>query len=125
MALPTPIGNDACQLSNRWKLSPVLASMLVRLEQQASAELSGLWPGLYVISGYRSPTHNADVGGVTNSFHTRCPSLAVDLRVGSIRGLGSEEVWTILGGMWRLMGGRWGGSFRSPDFNHFDIGGVG
>jgi len=98
--------------------------MLVRLEQQAAQEFGRFWPGLWIISGYRTPAHNADVGGVPGSFHTACPSLAVDLRVGNVAGLNSDEVWSIIGGMWRLMGGKWGGSFSVPDPNHFDIGGV-
>lgn len=98
--------------------------MLVRLGQQASREFGQYWPGLYIISGYRSPAHNADVGGAPRSFHTACPSLAADLRVGSVPGLDSNEIWAILGGMWRLMGGKWGGTFSTPDPNHFDIGGV-
>jgi len=102
--------------------------MLVRLEEQAHIEFEKIpgftWPGLYVISGYRTPSHNADVGGVPNSFHTVCPSLAADLRVGSVAGLGSDEVWAILGGMWRRMGGKWGGTFRDPSPHHFDIGGA-
>jgi len=124
MALPSSVGGDACALANRWALSPSLAGMLVRLEGQASREFGRWWPGLYIISGYRDPSHNRDVGGAPNSFHTSCPSLAADLRVGTVAGLDSNEVWAILGGMWRLMGGRWGGTFRTPDPNHFDIGGI-
>ena len=118
------MGRDACILANRWTLDLGLASMLIRLEQQAAQELGKFWPGLWVISGQRSPGHNANVGGSPNSFHLECPSLAVDLRVGSVQGLGSDEIWAILGGMWRLMGGRWGGTFREPSPQHFDIGGV-
>jgi len=81
-------------------------------------------PPLYIISGYRSPRYNADIGGAPNSFHTACPSLAVDLRIGSVAGFDTDEIWAILGGRWRLMGGKWGGTFRIPDPNHFDIGGV-
>lgn len=121
--MPSRVGSNWCQLSNGWKLDPSLASRLVRLEQQASEGFGRYWPGLYIISGYRSPRHNADIGGAPQSFHTSCPSLAADLRVGSVAGLGSDEVWAILGGMWRLMGGKWGGTFRTPDPNHFDIGG--
>ena len=98
--------------------------MLVHLEEQAAREFGKLWPGLYIISGYRSPSHNRNVGGAPNSFHTACPSLAVDGRVGRVQGLDSDEVWSILGGMWRLAGGKWGGTFSPPDPNHFDIGGV-
>jgi len=124
MSLPSRVGGDPCQLADRWLLDDGLADMLVRLEHQAAREMGRYWPGLFIISGYRSPRHNADVGGAPNSFHTACPSLAADLRVGRVAGLGSDEVWAILGGMWRLMGGKWGGTFRTPDPNHFDIGGV-
>jgi len=96
--------------------------MVVRLEKQASGEFGRYWPGLYVISGHRTPAHNFDVGGAPDSLHTRCPALAVDLRVGNVAGLDNDEVWAILGGMWRLMGGRWGGQFQTPDPNHFDLG---
>jgi len=98
--------------------------MLVRLGEQAALEFGRYWPGLYIISGYRTAAHNAHVGGAPGSFHLVCPSLAADLRVGNVQGLGTDEIWAILGGMWRLMGGKWGGTFRSPDPNHFDIGGV-
>jgi len=121
MSLPSHVGNDPCTLEDRWTLDGTLAGMVVRLEEQASESFGRYWPGLYVISGYRSPTHNADVGGAPDSAHTACPSLAVDLRVGSVAGLDSNEIWAILGGMWRLMGGRWGGTFSTPDPNHFDI----
>jgi len=96
--------------------------MLVRLDEQASREFGRYWPGLYIISGFRTPQHNAEVGGVEGSFHTACPALAADLRVGNVAGVGSDEVLAILGGMWRLMGGRWGGAFREPSPAHFDIG---
>jgi len=124
MSLPSRVGRDWCNLAHRWTLHDDLARMLVRLEEQASHEFGRFWPGLYIISGHRSPSHNADVGGVPDSFHIWCPSLAADLRVGRVAGLGSDEVWAILGGMWRLMGGKWGGTFSTPDPNHFDIGGV-
>jgi len=96
--------------------------MLVRLEDQATREFGRYWPGLFVISGHRSEAHNRNVGGSPNSLHLACPSLAADLRFGSISGRlpGDLEIWQILGGMWRLMGGRWGGSFDDP--NHFDLG---
>lgn len=126
MSLPSRVGTDDCLLANRWTLDPTLARMLVRLEAMARSEFEvpGIfrWPGLFVISGYRSPRHNRDVGGSPNSLHTACPSLAVDLRFGRVPGRmpGDQQVWEILGGMWRLLGGRWGGSFDDP--NHFDLG---
>jgi len=124
MSLPSRVGLDGCLLADRWILDSRLADMLVRLEHQAAQEFGKFWPGLYIISGYRTPSHNADVGGVSGSFHTFCPSLAADLRVGRVAGVDSNEIFAILGGMWRLMGGRWGGTFSTPDPPHFDIGGA-
>jgi len=88
------------------------------------------WPGLYIISGARTPAQNSAVNGAQDSRHLQCPSSAADLRVGTVSGLPDGEVWAILGGWWRLHGGRWGGSFSwegSPlpnpkEWNHFDLG---
>lgn len=121
------MGSDPCALADRWTLDPTLAGMLVRLQERVREEFRRAgspypFPDIYVISGFRTPAHNADVGGVPNSLHTRCPSMAVDIRVGSVAGLQNNEILAILGGIWRLMGGRWGGSFRDPDPPHFDLG---
>jgi len=44
------------------------------------------------------------------------------LRVGNVpASITQEEVWGILGDIWEDMGGRWGGNFRTPDLNHFDV----
>jgi len=58
--------------------------------------------------------------------------MAVDLRVGAVQGLDSDNVWEVLGGKWKLMGwGRWGGDFspgkdmfgvNRAEQNHFDVG---
>jgi len=127
MAFPEPIGDDACGLARRWILDPTLAEMLVRLEAKARAEFDALgirWPGLRIISGFRSSEHQAQLNpAVTQSYHTRCPSLAADLRLGADPPVGDlSNIWAIIGGMWELMGGRWGGRFSTPDPNHFDLG---
>jgi len=126
MALPERIKGPSCDLARRWILDPHLAEMLVRLEGMADSRFTTswfTWPGTWIISGYRSPEHQAEINpDVTSSCHTVCPSLAADLRVGSLEGIESDEVWAILGGMWRLMGGRWGGTFTDYDPNHFDLG---
>lgn len=101
--------------------------MLVLMEARARYEIEQLgsrrlrWPGLYIISGYRTPEHNRSIGGAPNSFHTACPSLAVDLRIGPTPGIDTFDIWAMLGGMWKLMGGRWGGDFTPIDPNHFDL----
>lgn len=122
MSLPSRVGLDPCLLANRWSIDATLAAMLIRLEGRAREGFRELWPGMYVISGYRTKTHNREVGGVADSLHLQCPALAVDLRVGNVVGLESDEIWAILGGIWRLMGGRWGGTFSEPSPAHFDLG---
>ena len=130
MSLPGRVGSDPCRLAQRWFLDSRLATLLVDMDAWAAAEFRGFWPGLTIISGPRTEGENRDAGGSPNSFHLRCPSLAADLRVGSMAGLDGGEIWAILGGWWRLNGGRWGGTFKwegSPlpnpeEWNHFDLG---
>ena len=100
--------------------------MLVALEAEATRQFSAQgfrWPGLWIISGYRSPRLQLDVNPLApNSLHTRCPSLAVDLRVGDLpASLTPLEFWEFLGRIWGILGGRWGGRFTPPDVNHFDL----
>jgi len=88
------------------------------------------WPGLWIISGNRSPKDQARVNpALPNSLHVRCPSLAADLRVGQIAAsITTPAIWRFLGDLWRAMGGRWGGDFKdrlgqpTHDDNHFDLG---
>jgi zinc D-Ala-D-Ala carboxypeptidase len=47
-----------------------------------------------ITSGYRSPEHNAHVGGVPNSEHTDYPATGVDIRARS-----SAERYAILKGL--------------------------
>jgi len=129
MALPEHVGRDACRLADRWRLSARLADMLIQLEAFGK-ERFPVWPGLRIISGFRTPLENAAAGGVPDSLHLRCPSLAADLRVGTVAGVDAGGVWDILGGRWKLSGGTWGGDFPwegSPlpnprERNHFAIG---
>jgi hypothetical protein len=114
-------------LSRRWVLDPTLAQMLVALEAWATREAAGAgfrWPGIQILSGYRSFARQAQVNpAAPNSLHTRCPSMAADLRLGSFTGVSEGPIWDWLGAKWMLMGGRWGGMFHSGrDENHFDLG---
>lgn len=120
------VGADACRLSRRWVLNPTLASMLVELDRLAANEFSaaGLrWPGLSIISGHRSRFLQAQINPLApQSLHTRCPSLAADLRVGDVRAsVTPVALWEKLGRIWGTLGGRWGGRFSPPDNNHFDL----
>lgn len=123
------VTHDVCGLARRWVLEPALVRMLVALEAWASETLSSgrlRWPGLRIISGRRNepvvPALNPSQPPATESRHLTCPSLAVDLRVGlSPASVTPPEVWTALGRKWTELGGRWGGDFDPPDWNHFDI----
>lgn len=121
------VGTDACSLSRRWTLSPTLARMLVALETEATRLFSAQgfrWPGIFVISGYRSPRLQARLNPLApQSRHTFCPSMAADLRVGNLPASTTPtEFWAFLGTIWKKMGGRWGGDFTvpEPDPNHFE-----
>ena len=125
MASSSRVGTDACRLSRRWILDPTLAEMLVELDGRAAQEFSAegfRWPGLSVISGYRSGALQAVINpAAPKSLHTRCPSLAADLRVGDMAAsLTPFALWAKLGRIWSSLGGRWGGFFSPPDPNHFD-----
>ena len=128
---PEEIGGDACDLQRRWLLDARLARNLVSLaafveKEFASAGLRG--PGLWIISGYRSESEQAQLNpSLPASLHRRCPSLAVDLRLGTTAAtVTSPEVWRIIGGKWKLISwGRWGGDFKDQsrfELNHFDLG---
>jgi len=104
--------------------------MVVRLNQRAAQVFSsqGLrFPGAWIISGHRSPSFQALVNpDAPASLHTRCPSLAVDLRVGNVpASVTPASIWGVLGRIWQEMGGTWGGTFADPDLNHFDCRGCG
>lgn len=121
------VTDDACGLQERWTISPVLAVMLVQLEaelQQVFSSQGLRWPGLFIISGYRSPTLQDKVNpSAPNSRHTICPSMAVDLRMGDEpASITPRLFWEIIGSRWIKNGGRWGGTFNLEDLNHFDLG---
>ncbi len=127
MPLSKRVGDDPNRISREWFVECALARMLVRLEsfleQIFSAE--GLrWPGLHIISGHRTAAEQREVNPANpNSLHVRCPSLAVDLRVGDVpASVTPVETWQQVGQAWKAQGGRWGGDFDPPDLNHFDLG---
>ena len=100
--------------------------MLVALDRRAAETVSSQgfrWPGLSIISGYRSPFLQLEINPTApNSLHTVCPSLAADLRVGDFpASVTPPALWELLGRIWSSLGGRWGGRFAPPDLNHFDL----
>ena len=131
------VESDADGLVRRWGLDDRTARALVALEQEARCSLApcGLrWPGLVIISGYRSSPVEAELNRdsplARRSLHMatragRPASLAVDLRVGGQPASTTPvEIWTWLGDIWKRIspGARWGGDFAAPDVNHFDLG---
>lgn len=114
-----------CDTARRWKLDATLWQMVLSLDAWASSEFEKVrihYPGLWLISGQRSPRENVRAGGVEGSRHKRCPATAVDLRFGSVEGVSSPAISGWLGAKWMLLGGRWGGTFSDPSPNHFDLG---
>lgn len=121
-----PVNGDDCGLSRRWLLDPTLAHMLVSVEAEAERIFSAQgirWPGLYVISGFRTQAEQVEVNpDFPNSLHRRCPALAVDLRVGDLPASTTENFWPFIARLWRERGGSWGGL---NDPNHFSTPAVG
>ena len=91
---------------------------------KAFATFGVRWPGIFIISGHRSAQGQASINpDAPASLHTRCPSLAADLRVGNVpASISADALWDWLGARWAMMGGRWGGRFSTRDENHFDLG---
>lgn len=100
-------------------------------EAARAMESQGIcWPGVWIISGYRTspvePAFNPGAPPARKSCHLVRPALAVDLRVGNAPASTTDpSVWAFLGGIWERLGGRWGGRFNPPDWNHFDLGPCG
>jgi hypothetical protein len=129
---------EACRLAGRWTLDPALAQMLVSMVGNLSVRFAparfrgiSIAPTVLIISGYRTESHQAGLNpSVTRSCHVQCPSLAVDLRLGTTPGLIGDEVYSIYGVYWQTLGGRWGGNFShaGPEMInpaekfHFDLG---
>lgn len=115
---------SGCGLPTRWRLDGTLWQKLLKLDGWASTEFQKVgmipYPGLRVISGFRTRQQNQSVGGAPDSRHLTCPSTAVDLQFGSVAGISDQMIWAWFGARWQWLGGRWGGEFDDP--NHFDLG---
>ena len=120
---------SCAELVRRWTIHPRVAAMLLaadrRIAEQFSAE-GAHWPGIWVISGFRkapvTPSLNPTEAPATQSRHLACPSLAVDVRVGNAPASTTDPgAWAVVGTAWEALGGRWGGRFNPPDWNHLDI----
>lgn len=124
MSIAHPLGTDECATATRWSIDEQLAIRLHTLEEWARSNLGTddlPWPGIYIISGFRTRTEQEQLNPFApSSQHVRCPALAVDIRVGTLpASLTDLTVFAALGVAWEALGGRWGGRFRDPDPNHF------
>jgi hypothetical protein len=129
---------EACRVADWWTLDATLAQMLVAMVGDLSARFAAprfrglsIAPKVVIFSGYRSQSYQAEINpAVTRSCHVQCPSMAVDLRLGTMPGLIGDEVYSIYGVYWQTLGGRWGGNFShaGPELInpaekfHFDLG---
>lgn len=129
---------ETCRLASLWILDSHLAQMLVQMVGDLSLRFAAprlrrlsIAPTVLIISGYRSEARQAGLNpSVTRSCHVQCPSMAVDLRLGTTPGLIGDEVYSIYGVYWQTLGGRWGGNFShdGPEMInpaekfHFDLG---
>jgi len=127
--MPQRVASVGCaSLSENWKIEPALAKALQDLDswaKQSWEETTGLpWVGLWIISGFRNRFHQDTLNPDSpNSLHTFCPARAADLRVGNLAAnVTTDATWSWLGARWIMMGWRWGGTFKDPDENHFDLG---
>lgn len=121
---------DPCLLGTRWLLSLDLSRRLVRMASEPDLPFR-----LSIISGYRSPEHQAEVGTLPAcssgrrpcSTHTTCPATGADLWPSVAV---TNAVKAHFGRAAVYAGLRWGGG--SPldadgfpvDWNHVDLGRV-
>ena len=120
---------DACGLARRWLLEPALATAIVEVEDLASrsAAAEGFqWPGLFVLSGFRTRNQQSKANPFAEASHHRCcPSMAVDLRVGDVPASSTPRpVWQEVAEFFQAFGVKWGGDFSDPELasaeqNHF------
>lgn len=70
-----------------------------------------------------APELSPGVPAATQSLHLEVPALAADLRVGNAPASTTDpSVWAYVGVLWKVLtGGRWGGDFNPPDWNHVDL----
>jgi len=117
---------DACSISRRWLLDPNLAAILLAMESEITRDFStaGIpWGGLFIISAFRTASHQFEHNPLNpSSKHTRCPSMAVDLRVADLPATTTpDNVWRYIGHIAKSFGLQWGGDFQTPDNNHFQL----
>jgi uncharacterized protein YcbK (DUF882 family) len=93
-----------------------LRSNLLELAQNLQKIRDVIDEPIYINSGYRTKDHNAKVGGVSNSYHTK--GMAVDIRA---NGLDSKQLYTIIAQMMDKGSIKKGGLGLYNSFVHYDI----
>jgi len=116
---------DACSLSRRWLLEPIIARALVETEAvaQRSFAAQGIrWPGIFIISGHRTAAQQKEANPSNPVSHHRCcPSLAVDLRVGDLPASTTPTpFFEFIARAMEVYGIKWGGSFQDPFEGFFE-----
>jgi uncharacterized protein YcbK (DUF882 family) len=93
-----------------------LRSNLLELAQNLQKIRDVIDEPIYINSGYRSKLHNAKVGGVSNSYHTK--GMAADIHV---KGMSPEQLYTTISQM--ILNGsiKEGGLGLYNTFVHYDI----
>jgi uncharacterized protein YcbK (DUF882 family) len=89
---------------------------IIKVAQQLEILRAALGKPININSGYRSPAHNAAVGGVTNSFHKL--GMAADMRV---KGLTPKQLHNKIEELIAAGKMTQGGLGLYPTFVHYDI----
>lgn len=87
---------------------------LLAKELQVLRDYTGL--PITINSGYRSLEHNANIGGVRKSKHTK--GLAADIVV---KGMKAESVYNLIDYLISTGAMKQGGLGKYPNFTHYDI----
>jgi len=111
------VDGDACSLSRRWLLEPVIAVALVETETVAQGIFAsqGLrWPGIFIISGHRTQAQQEEANPSNPSSHHRCcPSLAVDIRIGDLpASVTPRPFFKFIADALAIHGIKWGGDLE-------------
>jgi uncharacterized protein YcbK (DUF882 family) len=92
-----------CKDGSEHPIDPQLVAMLERVREHFDAPV-------HIVSGYRSPAHNAKVGGAKSSYHTK--GMAADIMVDGVE---PTTVYQFCDTAFKL-----GGVGRYVSFTHVD-----
>jgi uncharacterized protein YcbK (DUF882 family) len=98
------------------KMPDAVKQQIIKVAQQLEVLRAAIGKPININSGYRSPAHNAAVGGVTNSFHKL--GMAADIRV---NGMTPKQVHSKIEELIAAGKMTQGGLGLYPTFVHYDI----